>query len=116
MAQAQILIIEDDNAIRQGIRDAIEFEGYSALEASDGESGLARALRVDCDLVLLDLVLPKVEAQLKTGRRSLQRLATRLRARRIRVLAIEAAQLQNLNTPADLAAARKTVACVGVGV
>jgi len=61
MAQAQILIIEDDNAIRQGIRDAIEFEGYSALEASDGESGLARALRVDCDLVLLDLVLPKVE-------------------------------------------------------
>ncbi len=65
--------------------------------------------------VLSPVVLPKVEVQLKTGRRSLQRLATRLRARRIRVLATEAAQLQNLNTPADLAAARKTVACVGVG-
>ncbi|MBC8326409.1 MAG: molybdenum cofactor guanylyltransferase [Verrucomicrobia subdivision 3 bacterium] len=58
-------------------------------------------------------VLPKVEAQLAAGRRSLQRLATRLRARRIRVLAAEAAQLQNLNTPADLIAARKTVTCLG---
>ena len=65
--------------------------------------------------VLSPVVLPKVEAQLTAGRRSLQRLATRMRARRIRVLATEAAQLQNLNTPADLAAARKTVACVGVG-
>jgi two-component system alkaline phosphatase synthesis response regulator PhoP len=61
MAKAQILIIEDDCAIRQGIRDAITFEGYSAIEAADGEVGLAMALRVDCDLVLLDLVLPKVE-------------------------------------------------------
>jgi len=65
--------------------------------------------------VLSPVVLPKVEAQLTAGRRSLQRLATRLRARRIRVLATEAAQLQNLNTLADLAAARKTVTCVEVG-
>jgi molybdopterin-guanine dinucleotide biosynthesis protein A len=58
-------------------------------------------------------VLPKVEAQLAAGRRSLQRLAVRLRARRIRVLAAEAPQLQNLNTPADLAEAIKTAACLG---
>ena len=56
--------------------------------------------------VLSPAVLPKVEAQLATGQRSLQRLAMRLRARRIRVLTDELPQLQNLNTPADLAAAR----------
>ena len=58
-------------------------------------------------------VLPKVEAQLAAGWRSLQRLAVRLRARRIRVLAAEVPQLQNLNTPADLAEAIKTAACLG---
>jgi len=59
--------------------------------------------------VLSPSVLPKVEAQLAAGQRSLQRLAIRLRARRVRVLAVEAAQLQNLNTPAELAAARERV-------
>jgi molybdopterin-guanine dinucleotide biosynthesis protein A len=57
--------------------------------------------------VLLPAVLPKVEAQLETGQRSLQRLAIRLRARRIRVIAAEASQLQNLNTPIEFAAAKK---------
>jgi len=57
--------------------------------------------------VLLPAVLPKVEAQLARGQRSLQRLAIRLRARRIRVLAAEVPQLQNLNTPTEFAAAKK---------
>ena len=52
-------------------------------------------------------VLPKVKAQLATGQRSLQRLAIRLRARRIRVLVTETTQLQNLNTPTEFAAAKK---------
>ena len=63
--------------------------------------------------VLSPAVLPKVEAQLASGQRSLQRLAVRLRARRIRVLVAEVPQLQNLNTPADLAEALKTAACLG---
>ena len=57
--------------------------------------------------MLSPAVLPKVEAQLATGQRSLQRLAIRLRAGRIRVLASEASQLQNLNTPTEFAAAKK---------
>jgi CTP:molybdopterin cytidylyltransferase MocA len=57
--------------------------------------------------MLSPAVLPKVEAQLATDQRSLQRLAIRLRARRIRVLASEASQLQNLNTPTEFAAAKK---------
>ncbi len=57
--------------------------------------------------VLSPAVLPKVEAQLATGQRSLQRLAIRLRARRIRVFVAEAPQLQNLNTPTEFAAAKE---------
>ncbi|MBP7934858.1 MAG: response regulator transcription factor [Phycisphaerae bacterium] len=55
----QILVIEDDAAIRQGIVDAVESEGYSTFEAADAVRGRDMALGVDCDLVLLDLVLPR---------------------------------------------------------
>ena len=58
MRKAQVLVVEDDAAIRQGIVDALDFEGYGTLEAEDGNQGLHMALKVDCDLLLLDLVLP----------------------------------------------------------
>lgn len=58
MDTQRILIVEDDNAIRQGIVDALEFEGYATLEAADGESGRDSAVGADYDLLLLDLVLP----------------------------------------------------------
>ncbi len=58
MPKRQILIVEDDAAIRQGIADALAYEGAEAIEASDGEDGLAKALRFTYDLLLLDLTLP----------------------------------------------------------
>jgi len=61
MAQLQILVVEDDPAIRQGLTDALRFAGYGTLEAADGAIGLDMALRVDYDLLLLDLVLPHRE-------------------------------------------------------
>jgi two-component system, OmpR family, alkaline phosphatase synthesis response regulator PhoP len=56
--QRTILVIEDDPAIRRGLVDALAFAGYRPLEAADGVQGRSRAVTVDCDLVLLDLVLP----------------------------------------------------------
>lgn len=56
---ATVLIVEDDAAIRRGIVDALQFEGYATLESGRGEQGLALALGSGCDLVLLDLVLPE---------------------------------------------------------
>ncbi len=58
--QRSILVIEDDAAIRRGVVDCLNFDGYSVFEAGDGETGLRNALQVDCDLVLLDLALPKI--------------------------------------------------------
>ena len=58
MASRRILVIEDDPAIRAGIVDALEFHGYATLWAGRGDDGLQIAMGADCDLVLLDLVLP----------------------------------------------------------
>lgn len=58
MSRGRILVVEDDPAIRRGIVDALHFEGYETHEAADGRTGRDRAIGVDCDLVLLDLVLP----------------------------------------------------------
>ena len=53
-----ILAIEDDNAIRQGIVDALQYNGYRVSEAADGNTGLKKAIGTDYDLLLLDLALP----------------------------------------------------------
>jgi len=58
MKQKQVLVIEDDAAIRRGVVDALEFAGYRVLEAGDGRQGLVLALKGSYDLLLLDLVLP----------------------------------------------------------
>jgi len=58
MQKRAIVVVEDDAAIRRGIVDALEFAGYTPLEAPDGHKGLALAVEAACDLVLVDLVLP----------------------------------------------------------
>lgn len=58
MKKREILVIEDDSAIRQGIVDALVYEGYTAFEAGHGNLALEMALKFDYDLLLLDLVLP----------------------------------------------------------
>ena len=58
MQAQRILIIEDDEAIRRGMADALTFAGYQTMEAGDGDTGLGMAVKSACDLILLDLVLP----------------------------------------------------------
>jgi len=55
-----ILIIEDDPVMLRGLRDNFEFEGYHVQTAADGDAGLKAALALQPDLILLDLMLPKV--------------------------------------------------------
>ncbi len=61
MRQKRILIIEDDDAVRRGLVDAVGSRGYRAFEAADGPSGLRKAIKLTCDLILLDLVLPELD-------------------------------------------------------
>jgi DNA-binding response OmpR family regulator len=54
------LIIEDDPALRRGLKDNFEAQGYRVEMAADGRQGLAAALASRPDLLLLDLMLPKL--------------------------------------------------------
>jgi DNA-binding response OmpR family regulator len=71
----KILIIEDEPSMVAGLRDNFEFEGYEVMAAYDGVEGLERALKDSPDLVLLDVMMPKMSGldvckQLKTKRPS----------------------------------------------
>lgn len=58
---AKILIVEDHEKIAEGVRAYLVNEGYDALVARDGEEGLRLAFAESPDLVVLDLMLPKVD-------------------------------------------------------
>jgi len=57
----RILIIEDETPMRTALADLLTGEGYRALTAADGESGLERALAETPDLILLDVMMPKLD-------------------------------------------------------
>jgi DNA-binding response OmpR family regulator len=59
MGAIRIVVIEDEAPIRRGVVDALRASGYETADAGDGERGLAEAIRLGVDLVLLDLLLPK---------------------------------------------------------
>ena len=56
----KILVVEDEPAILAGIKDNLELEEYEVLTACDGQEGLKLALESDPDLILLDLMMPKM--------------------------------------------------------
>ncbi len=56
----RILIVEDDSVMLRGLKDNFEYKDYRVDTATDGEEGLNMALRDKPDLILLDLMLPKI--------------------------------------------------------
>ena len=58
--QKTVLIVEDEKNIVDILRFNLQREGYQTLEAYDGESGLALAVSANPDLILLDVMLPKM--------------------------------------------------------
>jgi len=61
MKQPHILVIEDEAAIRAGLRDALLYHGYLVECVVDGHEGLRMALSGRFDLILLDLMLPGMD-------------------------------------------------------
>jgi DNA-binding response OmpR family regulator len=55
-----VLIVEDDEAMSVALRDGFQYEGYSVTVAQDGEAGLHLATSASPDLILLDVMLPKM--------------------------------------------------------
>jgi two-component system alkaline phosphatase synthesis response regulator PhoP len=74
--RTRILIVEDEPAMVAGLRDNFEYEGYDVISAADGAEGLERALADDPDLVVLDVMMPRMSGldvckQLKAQRPSI---------------------------------------------
>jgi len=61
MTPRKILIVEDDPVLLRGLRDNFEAQGYQVRTSKDGEQCLDALLREPPDLVLLDLMLPKLD-------------------------------------------------------
>ena len=57
---SKILIVEDEPDMVLGLKDNFEFEGYEVTTATDGQSGLERARSLKPDLIVLDVMLPKL--------------------------------------------------------
>ena len=58
---SRILIVEDELPMRTALKDCLEAEGYRVLSAADGESGLQKALDEKPDLILLDVMMPRLD-------------------------------------------------------
>jgi DNA-binding response OmpR family regulator len=56
----KILIVEDEPHTIQTIKDRLEFDGYEVITAKDGEEALSKARNDAPNLILLDLMLPKM--------------------------------------------------------
>ena len=60
MEKKRILIVDDEKDIVESIQFKLEFEGFECLVAYDGEEALLKAKSENPDLILLDIMLPKI--------------------------------------------------------
>jgi DNA-binding response OmpR family regulator len=61
--QTKILIVEDESKIRSALRDFLEFKDFGVLEAADGADAETEMAKGNVDLILLDLMLPRVSGE-----------------------------------------------------
>ena len=61
MTGKKLLIVEDEQDIRELYSEILREEGYEVIEAWDGQVGLKEALSGKFDLILLDIMLPKID-------------------------------------------------------
>lgn len=57
----KIVVIDDDDKITSMLRRALTFEGYNVATAGDGQEGLRRVLEHEPDVIILDVMMPKVD-------------------------------------------------------
>ena len=56
-----ILVVEDENSLSEVLEDKFEKEGYKVIIAKDGAEGLKKSLEEHPDLILLDIIMPKMD-------------------------------------------------------
>ena len=84
----QILLVDDDDMMRRGIRQALEQDGWQVAEAENGRVALARLTESRPDIVVLDLMMPEMN-----GFEFLVEMRSRAEWREIPVLVVTAKDL-----------------------
>ena len=59
--KATILLVEDEELLRAGVQEVLEIQGYNVITAPDGEQALACLVAQTIDLIITDLVMPKMD-------------------------------------------------------
>ena len=57
----RILVVDDDRAVRDSLRRSLEFNGYTVDLASDGAEALVRVPQVDPDVIVMDVMMPRLD-------------------------------------------------------
>jgi len=99
MTKKKILIVEDDPILLLTLNDNLVSEGFEIIKAKDGEEGLAFALDKKPDLILLDIILPKMD-----GLTMLKKLRGDEWGKNVKVII-----LTNLGSPSDILKALETI-------
>jgi two-component system, OmpR family, response regulator MprA len=60
-APARVLVVDDDRAVRESLRRSLEFNGYSVALASDGAEALASITGSAPDVVVMDVMMPRLD-------------------------------------------------------
>lgn len=63
MPTKTVLLVEDNDSVRELIKVLLETEGYQIIEASNGHDGLAKAETSQPDLMILDLMMPGLDGE-----------------------------------------------------
>ncbi len=83
MSAKTILYVEDNEMNRKIVRDLLKRTKYQLVEAYDGEAGVAKALEIRPDLILMDIQLPKI-----SGMEAMRRLRADAAMAAIPIIAI----------------------------
>ncbi len=81
----KILIVDDEASLGNVLATALSYEGYTTLKATDGEAGLVIAEKELPDLIILDIMMPKVD-----GITMLKRLRENEATKKIKVIVMTA--------------------------
>ena len=57
----KILVVDDEQLIREVIKEYLENDGYEVIEASNGEEAIYKALKDDISLIIMDIMMPKLD-------------------------------------------------------
>jgi two-component system response regulator MprA len=75
-AQAHVLVVEDDRAVRESLRRSLEFNGYRVSTASDGAEALAGISGTNPDAIVMDVMMPRLDGLETT--RALRKVGNRV--------------------------------------